>query len=351
MVANLQVLRAAAAMMVVLHHMRHLLEAQFPALQSVTVGAAGVDLFFVLSGVVITLSCTARPQSAGAFLRARLVRVVPLWWLALGVLVVMLFAGFAPLGVQPQDATATNLLRSMLFVPFERAHGAVMPLVGVGWTLNYEMFFYLVVALLLVLPGERSRAGVAGALAALVVAGLIWPQATVAAQFYTHPLLLEFVAGAGLAQLWLQAPALSERLWRNFGLGALGLGIAGLILQARVHPDDVLAAGRVIWWGLPALAVVAGAMALERGGWRADAAPLMTLGAASYALYLFHPFVLQVIARLAEVREMAGLHAMMVAAFALFLSQVLAILLHLRVERPLGQLLRRAPRHHAAMAH
>jgi len=338
-ISNLHALRAIASLMVVLHHARGMIEPHFPSVSNLVVGAAGVDVFFVLSGVVITLSAQAHHVSAGVFLRQRIVRVVPLWWLALVAVMALVSVGLAPLGVQQADVNVVNFLRSMLFIPFERAHGAVMPLLGVGWTLNYEMFFYAIFAILIFLPSDRRSFTLVAVMVALVLLGVVFQPVGVVAQFYTNPILLEFSAGVMLAQLWVSVPAgldpASRRLARLLGGVLLIIGLAGFVFAA--HPDSYseMMPLRVILWGLPAIACVGGAMALERGGVRLTSNIWAVLGASSYALYLFHCFVLQAVAKFGNSAEVGPIQAVGLFALAIVVSQIVSIGIHLVIERPM----------------
>jgi exopolysaccharide production protein ExoZ len=336
LISNLHALRAIASLMVVLHHARGMIEVQFPQLSILTIGASGVDIFFVLSGVVITLSAHARPVPATVFLRQRIVRVVPLWWLALSVLFVMLLVGLAPLGLQSGDVTPLNILRSIAFVPFERAHGAIMPLLGVGWTLNYEIFFYAVFAGLVCLPEPRRSLILAAVLVTVVLSGVYFQPQTAIAYFYTNPILLEFAAGVLLARLWIKLPdvsnQISARCARRVGVMLILVGLTGFIFGARPPDYSELMPYRAIIWGLPAVACVAGAMALERGGLRLASRGWMIVGGASYALYLFHPFILQAVAKFGDVAAAGPIAAFAIFGTAVVVSQLFAIVIHVWIE-------------------
>src|SRR5215467_2504234 len=145
----IQFLRALAAAAVVAFHVR------FDFVNNVSppgflpaafnLGAAGVDLFFVISGFVMVYSSESlfgRPNAPATFLLRRIVRIVPLYWLMTSVMLAYVLArGFGPSDASPQLALA-----SYFFIPYRRPSGAMDPLYGIGWTLNYEMFFYVVFA-------------------------------------------------------------------------------------------------------------------------------------------------------------------------------------------------------------
>lgn len=329
--------------MVVLHHGRDLARDTFPGIADLQLGAAGVDIFFILSGMVITLAEVGQVRDPAGYMSRRLVRVVPMYWLALAVVGLLLVVGMTPLGISENDATIGNMLRSMMFVPFLREHGGLMPLLGVGWTLNFEMFFYLVFALTLLLPARGQLPGLAAIMLLFVAAGLVLRPTNAVAVVYTNPLLLEFLAGVGLAYWWMRrapGPRSSDRV---LGLGFVLAGLVGFALSARPEEFHELIGSRVLFFGLPALSCVIGALLLESGGIAARARWWHLAGAASYALYLFHPLVLQVVEKLVHGFNLdLGNGAVVLAAIVVGVvaSHVAGLVIHLWIERPLTRFLR-----------
>nr|QQZ51582.1 acyltransferase [Phenylobacterium glaciei] len=166
--ANLQVARFLAAIMVLVHHLE--LELATPRLNSPfrdPVGiewSIGVDVFFMVSGFIMYLLSRQRfaePGYAAEFLRRRLVRVVPLYWLFTGLMIASILA--SPGAVNHADLSAGRVLGSYLFFPWPRAGGDIYPILGLGWTLNYEIEFYLAFTLALCLPLRRGLTGLVGA--------------------------------------------------------------------------------------------------------------------------------------------------------------------------------------------
>nr|WP_315233241.1 acyltransferase [uncultured Albidiferax sp.] len=140
----LQVLRAIAAGMVVYVHALATYKTKVDVFDAVLVnygfGELGVKLFFCISGFIIFLSSQSLiqgPTSVWYFLRRRLIRIAPMYWCATLVYAVKLAVQGAAPGV---DA----MLYSVLFIPFVDSEGLMRPVLGAGWTLNYEMFFYII---------------------------------------------------------------------------------------------------------------------------------------------------------------------------------------------------------------
>ncbi|TDH58181.1 acyltransferase [Dankookia rubra] len=277
---EIQALRAFAALAVVAYH------AADRAGSAFGVGAAGVDVFFVISGFIMMTVTAARPTTPLRFAWNRISRIVPLYWL-----VTLALVGLAlvlPAAMPNLQASPDRVVQSLLFIPHRDPAGQIFPVLVPGWTLNFEMFFYALFAAALVLPRSAQLAAITAMMLGLVGLGvLLRPDGAVAAT-YTSPMLLEFLAGIWLAQLRLRG-----RLpRRQIGLAMLALGLAAYAaLQAtRTYSD----AWRVVLWGGPALLIVAGTLA---------AAPALRpglakrLGDASYSIYLLHPLLVGVVWR------------------------------------------------------
>src|ERR1019366_2869669 len=139
----IQYLRGIAALMVVWHHgvgQLATLETYFPF----RFGTSGVDLFFVISGFIMVVTTAGRDVTPTEFIARRFVRVVPLYWVL--TLALAATALVAPSLFRSVTLTAVSLIQSLLFIPhFSPSHaGMIWPVLVPGWTLNYEMFFYVV---------------------------------------------------------------------------------------------------------------------------------------------------------------------------------------------------------------
>ena len=267
--ASIQYLRALAALLVVFHHARNVHPWLYNPLAGFGLAQCGVDVFFVISGFV--MYSAARHEAAGEFLRRRLIRIVPLYWVATLVSAPLILLNH---GSALDGELVRHVAQSFLFIPhYSPEHGGeIWPLLVVGWSLNYEMFFYLVFAA--GIAAKRLVGVTTVTLGLLVVAGLLVRSSNALWRTYTDPLLLEFLAGVMLA-------VGRERL-RAIDLSwLLPLGILALGLSTLVKPPQVVA------WGAPAAMIVAGAIALETRGRLPKMRWLEVLGDASYAIYLF----------------------------------------------------------------
>ncbi|WP_420381637.1 acyltransferase family protein [Novosphingobium sp.] len=315
----LQVLRAVAALAVVVFHCHWTGVASF-----------GVELFFVISGFVI---CHAAAQDPRHFLLKRIARVVPLYWLA--TLGVFALATVAPSLLSSTQVSGLNLVRSLVFWPYLRADGAWMPLLFLGWTLNYEAFFYVVFALCL---GVSARLAPYLATAALVLiaslhgAAMHWP-ATWPLAFWTAPIVLNFACGI---VAWLIWHTMKARLMRiPHGL-ATGIAIIAMGILAT-------GANHGIGGPLPTGGIVSAVLLLALLGlgprlrWPAG---LLAIGDASYSLYLLHPYVLEVVNRKVHAfgPDVRGVLATLLGVGG---ALALALVMYRVVERPSNRIARR----------
>ena len=333
MIVNIQALRAFAALLVVCVHM-----AAFGMLlgwqpRAAAFGNCGVDLFFVISGFIMMHTAMARPTTARTFLLHRIVRVVPLYWLMTAAVFALAVVAPSLLGDTRADGRA--LMLSLAFIPFDRGGGVVEPLFFLGWTLNYEMFFYGCFALALWIGRGSPGATMllcAGLILSCVGCGWLLVPRGALPQFYTNDIMLEFVFGMMVARVAASAPAPSNAI-------AVTMVIAGVIFMVGIVPW--LHAPRWATSGAAAAIVLLGAIWAERSGLRASGRWVQTIGAASYALYLTHPFVLQAFGKAAGRLSGGAVGVVAFAGLGLTASIATAVMVHFLVEVPLTNWLRR----------
>jgi exopolysaccharide production protein ExoZ len=310
MIANIQILRALAATAVVFYHTGY----RVPGL--LHTDFLGVAVFFVISGFI--MSHIAR-ESAGTFMMHRIMRIVPLYWLA-----TFFYATVIWMGTSSKTATAVSLAEDLLFVPrFSEGGTPIEPALGVGWTLNLEMFFYLMFAL--ALAANRG-------LAPIIVAAFLSTLWSIARaydlgpllSFWAHDYTIYFVFGIAVFYLWDKA------LPRSSALGWL-LVLCGAILIITFSFDGSAIAAKA---GPPLL--VLGAVALETSGYRCRTRFPLLLGAASYALYLFHPFAIGLAKAAADPSSGIAI-ALSVTTASVFL----ALAIHLLIEQKMTKAIRR----------
>ena len=286
----IQALRAMAALMVVVHHSTLLLhDRNGLAVGNWVNGGAGVDIFFVISGFVMTISSAplrASRHAARIFLARRLERIVPMYWLATAVKLALLLA--VPSLALNALGTPWHVIASFLFLPSRNPEGHFDPVLVVGWTLNFEMAFYVLFACALALRAPLLKF-VAPILIAIALLPLAGPRLSAlgAAGFYTNSIVTEFLLGILLALNLKHIQKLPHVVAWPLALAAF------YVLCTWVYPN--FSPWRGLLWGVAATAVVASALALEPRFGNATPRWLLTLGDASYAIYLLHGFALPLV--------------------------------------------------------
>ncbi|MEI2831486.1 acyltransferase family protein [Pseudomonas mosselii] len=279
MLYSLQALRAFAAWVVVCHHFMQIFfdfNATGPVGQLLADrGAVGVDIFFVISGLVIYLSTRDKDIAPAQFLLNRVLRIVPAYWFYTLLMAALMLV--ASRWMPHQVFEWQHLLLSLLFIPAENPGGyGLYPTLNVGWTLNFEMFFYLLFGLAFLVRQRHHLLLVTGA---LLLVSEVLGRLGVLSRFYSNDIVYEFLLGIGLGVLYRRG-LIRQGLWLPLGL----LGVAGYALY---HLD---ASQRLLHWGLPSALVVLAFIALER--YFKGNRVLKALGDCSYSVYLVHVLVL-----------------------------------------------------------
>jgi exopolysaccharide production protein ExoZ len=336
MISNLQLLRALAALGVVFYH------TAFTFNGGVHTEFLGVAVFFVISGFIMTY--ITRDES-GHFLTQRLIRIVPLYWLCTLPFIAVSFKGT---GRAAADASIAHVLESLFFIPYKDLNGDTLPLLGVGWTLNLEMFFYAVFALSLAVSRRWAPALTCAALIGAKIVPSRLGCSALPCEFYAHDYTTFLIAGV-----------LSFYVWKALAPHVLGRGAIVALLTAvtvavflllNVHPPFAAAALR--WSPLPLVYVMPPLLVISllllhsaqlQCRWRFA----LLLGDASYALYLTHTIVMQAyhVGRNRLVGDQIAVlnpaDSLFAAAALMAVCSAIAVVVHLRIELPIVRWLRR----------
>lgn len=314
-------MRAVAAIMVVGYHV-------FPQISrmgydgpELTFLALGVDVFFVISGFIMWETTKDRPERTPVnFLADRFFRIAPIYYLITS-LVVFLMA-IAPSVLQTTRFDLWNVISSYLFFPsLKPSNVRVEPVLSPGWTLNYEMFFYLVFAAAMLQRDLRARASIIiGTLFALALVGALWvpSDAAVPVVFYTDSIVLEF--GLGIFVSMIRGRIAS---WR-YGWWLILIGFVALIVGSFLPTLPFR-----VQYALPAAAIVLGAALAP-----AVRLPILELlGNASYSIYLSHFLTMSAVGQLWRRLE---LPIWGFAPVAIAICVIVGVGCYYWVERPVG---------------
>ncbi|HTV07474.1 MAG TPA: acyltransferase [Candidatus Aquilonibacter sp.] len=326
----IQVLRAIAAEMVVVRHATTLLHLRDPRDFSIwNNGVTGVDIFFVISGFVMIISTApllGSAHPARTFFARRAERIAPMYWLASTAKVLALFA--APTIAVVGLGRWWHVLGSYLFFPTRSPIGAYGSVLAVGWTLIFEMFFYVLFAIVLAtrLPRLPVLAPVLILLAFARTIPFVERHGTL--HFYANTMQLEFLFGMLLATSIPRARKIPGSL-------AILLGIAGFVPLLLWNPPLAVLWGGILW-GVPALAVVTAAVALESPFGARAPRWLLEIGDASYSIYLVHGFVVPVVGILFARFGGRGPYILPLALMAaIIVATVAGDLVYRLIERPM----------------
>ena len=280
MIYSLQYMRAIAALLVVFHHATSKGTQYSPTtFEWYTIGEAGVDLFFIISGYIMCHTVDSKSISLTRFLTARVKRIIPLYWVltSMALVIYILFPDKVNSG-----GGGTNIIHSYTLFPVKENY-----LINNGWTLSYEFFFYLLFAFGLSLTSKFKFFLPVILIITLVSLGSLNLSDTTIFSFVTNPLLLEFSFGI-----------LIYYLFKNYHLNMItgsSLIIISVILFLLVNvftPNY----SRVISYGIPAMLFFTGMVALEplfKNTHKNKIALFFEMiGNSSYSLYLSHPFAL-----------------------------------------------------------
>jgi peptidoglycan/LPS O-acetylase OafA/YrhL len=342
-IVPIQVLRAAAATAVVVGHFQGVTsptpEYFVPYAKA---ASAGVDLFFIISGFVMVYASEpmfGRADGPLSFFARRAIRIIPLYWLATTGYVLLAAAVPSFLEV---PYSARFVLSSYLFIPAARPDGAMNPVVGQGWTLNYEMLFYLIFAVGVLGTRRVAVAASSLAIAALIAAGRIFEPSSLALAFWTDSIMIEFVFGMVLGLAYREGLRLPK--WLSAAVLVAGLILFYVNLGIFEIPralENGIVIPRCIAYGIPAAVVVAGAtlgdFSLGGGIWRL----LAIVGDASYALYLVHALPVRAMIQGFKLTGVSvDAHRLVCLVMTVGVAAVVAVMIYYLFERPVTLALR-----------
>ena len=316
---GIQALRFVAAMLVVLAHSTAMVnERMHLDMFKWRAGWSGVDIFFVISGFVMAISSGGLMQRANGwkiFLTRRLIRIVPLYWVATTLKLATILA--LPTLALDSPLELWNTIASYLFIPtFDDKSLLAAPLLKVGWTLNYEMLFYAIFTMALFL-GKSPLKFTAAIFAIAVAVNLFSTPKFPYAYGFLEPILMEFVMGMLVAKLCTRVNNINVGVNTGLNIGAKNFidkllqyisttkvgAIIGALALVICFTIMFNCAEQPMWWrwaywGLPSMIIVTVVALAEPALRKVMPNILATLGDSSYSLYLFHTFTVPLLGTL-----------------------------------------------------
>jgi exopolysaccharide production protein ExoZ len=359
MYKSLQTCRGLAALFVVLYHARGAISQpkyfgeSALGLAFIFGGSVGVDFFFVLSGFIIVwihARDLGQPHRLGAYLAKRAMRIYPTYWIIFAFVCCVALAVPSLRSTVPDDAWM--LIKALLLLPMGTsgmtATGA--PVLTVAWSLQFEVMFYLFVAVAIVSPR----------LCLLVAALWAWNFATCIGgcqfplSFFSDFRILLFALGGATA--WL-CRATAQQPVENCRRSLQRIGpptpwvdstvlVLGVVLFIAAATWEMLGIAYAVplgqksivtMYGVASALVIFGAVKAEdRGVVRGKHAAWQLLGGASYALYLMHYPIVSLVVKLAILLGLHGVGgALLALVAATSVAVAAAVLFHLHVEQPM----------------
>jgi peptidoglycan/LPS O-acetylase OafA/YrhL len=333
-----QRLRGVAVLMVLLVHIEDVAHrlpgwSGFHSFYATHVGYSGPDMFFVISGFIMSYITFGTRFDRRSWLIGRVVRIYPLYMLFTALVVgLWLYDPAMTMGSGEQDWASVT--RSVLIVP-----QAGLPLLFVGWTVEHEIVFYAIVFLTASFLSLNWLVRVLVILALGAFAKWVVAHAY-GIDFWDYHLLSLYMAQFAMGALVYRYREFAVRLgWRSPVACAVVLFSVGVAFaeSGAINMEQPL---RVLAFGGAYSLLLLGLLNHERGLREQGRMPtrrsaLVTVGDASYSLYLSHPFVLAVFGKVFLFLAPTGWAAALWIVLAALTTLATGVAVHVLLERPL----------------
>lgn len=295
-------------------------------------GFIGVDVFFVISGFIMMYihgNDFQKKNISLNFLKKRIVRVVPLYWILTSVTAFLLF--FYPSifgGGKVFDAH--HVFASYIFIPAYNSIGLPLPILGPGWSLNYEFYFYVLFSIFLLFPKRYFVPSLTVLFLFSCLSGFIVNDNPIL-WMVTNPILFEFLFGIYIANLF------SKGKLKNYII-PLAFGVALVLINIYIRFDMQY---RLFSYGVTSALLLMGVLAYENKiGIRNPNKFLLFLANISYSLYLSHVFSYKIILKLIPSNIITSFPDT-IAILVIIFSVVIAYIIYVLIEKPVNKILKK----------
>ena len=313
---SIQVLRFFAAFSVMMVHL--------PVFEF---GIWGVDIFFVISGFIMMY---VTENNEKFFLLKRIFRIVPLYWiLTLGVFALAIFV---PDVLNNTTANIVHLIKSLFFIPFDKNGTGHFPILFLGWTLNFEVIFYFLFSLSLVFFKENRMIACSIFIIIFLVFNKVFSEKNFIFETYANDIFIEFIFGMILFTIWKRYKnKISTNLTNHF--------ICLTILLVSIFILNYYNFSRSISYGLPSL--ILAIYFLFFLNHLKFPKILVSLGDASYCIYLLHPYVIQFFYKILEINEYDIIIELFFTLIISIIVFIISLLIYKFIEFPINGSLRK----------
>lgn len=292
-----------------------------------------IELFFVMSGflmVHMSYSLYGRRGGVKEFVLRRLVRTPPLYYV-FTTLIFLVFLLMPSLRDGPVDLQ--RYISSIFFFP-----SAHPPIIAIGWTLNYEVFFYVITALSILFCYPVGPVIAASLLILLSAIGIVFEGLPAPFSLWTDPLLFNFCAGIGVALLYYRNVSIPPRILSILAVVALVFLVVGSSIWNSI--EDV---PRLLVF-TPAVSVCLMYFTLRSSAYKIPFGEkyIKSFALRTYTLYLCHIMVLKVVEKLFFAFFDSDASAYVYVVIGTIASIISAYVLYPLIEEPLGRALKSA---------
>ena len=336
----LQVYRGIGAILVVLFHINQM---SVERLNQVTffnlfqAGWSGVDYFFVLSGFIMVYvhrSAIGKPDQLKSFLVKRTVRIYPIYWII--TLIVLAFFLVVPGFANNKDLSIQHILVSLLLLPQNDK-----PILDVGWTLIYELFFYLLFSIAIWFKPKYSVPILSSWLFVTMLHYLkvvnFGGEAFLLNIVFGN-MNLEFVLGCLAGYVVIKfGTKISKNRWILFGAANLGY-VALLVLTAA----NKLEIDRISTFAVFAALLIVGSASIDLNDSPKVPKILTYLGDASYSIFLLHSPIVSATTKVLQKANLGKYYdGIFAPALVALITVVAGCIFYSLIEKPLTVYLRK----------
>lgn len=344
---SIQLLRALAVILVVYAHsidlqMKYSVSRQQRFFFLQDFGAIGVDIFFTISGFIITYVANRYigTREGYSFLKKRFFRINPIYYIASLIYLVLLSPIYGQL---TQSGNIRSLIDTFIMLPILDMQTTIDPILSVGWSLSFEWWFYCLFYCLILFKA-RKKEWLLLMLPILVVTRYFLRLSDFRLIFMTNPIMLEFLFGVVIHWLYTHVKIPGGIVFLLISFGILGYGYNIIYGYGNISEQFDVISGevsmkRVLLWGIPSACIVAGCIFLEKSGvwctlWNNRF--IILTGDASYSIYLVHKTIFFLLPPLYSITGFF-LNPDLAVFLQLLIAAVAGILFYKNIEKPILQ--------------